>query len=94
MTIEALVRVHIGLPAVPDHWLHERYSICILAFRAMSPEKLIYTNINMTILPIALCRRFCICCRGCLIKRCKLVIRSRGGIWQRLVHHNLPQYVS
>ena len=60
MTIEALARVHIGLPGVPDHWLHEKYSICILALRVMSPEKSILTNINMTILPIALCRRFCI----------------------------------
>ena len=60
MTIEALVRVHIGLPAVPLHWLDKKYSICILALHVMSPEKLMFTNINMTILPIDLCRRLCI----------------------------------
>ena len=54
ITIEALVRVHIGLAAVPVHWLHEKYSICISALHVMSPETLIFTNVNMTILPIAL----------------------------------------
>ena len=60
INIEALVRVHIGLPAVPVHLLHEEYNICILALHMMSPRKLIFTIINMTILPIALCQCFCI----------------------------------
>ena len=55
MTIIAMVRVHIGLPAVPIYWLHEKYSICILALHVMNLEILIVTNINVTILPIALC---------------------------------------
>ena len=55
MTIEALARVHIGLPAVPIYWLHENNSICILALHMMSPEILILTNIKMTILSTALC---------------------------------------
>lgn len=57
MTTEALLRVHIGLPAVSYCWLDEEYSICKMALHVMKPKTSIPTK-AMTIMPIAMDRDF------------------------------------